>query len=91
MTGAYAADLPSRKGPPLAPIDVRMYQPRLFDLWGQGFGDWGHASGNGNAASFDRSTGGFVLGGDVSTIGFAGANGAWVPPAVTPMIRSASA
>jgi fibronectin-binding autotransporter adhesin len=72
MTGAYAADLPSRKGPPLAPIDVRMYQPRLFDLWGQGFGDWGSAKGNGNAASFDRSTGGFVLGGDVSTTGFAG-------------------
>src|SRR6202023_2441295 len=40
MTGAYAADLPSRKGPPVAPIDMRMYQPRLFDLWGQGFGDW---------------------------------------------------
>ena len=72
MTGAYAADLPTRKGPPVAPIDVRMYQPRLFDLWGQGFGDWGRAKGDGNAASFDRSTGGFVIGGDVSAIGFAG-------------------
>jgi fibronectin-binding autotransporter adhesin len=72
MTGAYAADLPTRKGPPIAPIDVRMYQPRLFDLWGQGFGDWGRAKGDGNAASFDRSTGGFVIGGDVSAIGFAG-------------------
>ena len=40
-TGAYAADLPSRKGPALAPIAVQMYQPRMFDLWGQGFGDWG--------------------------------------------------
>ena len=72
MTGAYAADLPTRKGPPVAPIDVRMYQPRLFDLWGQGFGDWGRAKGDGNAASFDRSTGGFIIGGDVSAIGFAG-------------------
>ncbi|MBV9521052.1 MAG: autotransporter domain-containing protein [Hyphomicrobiales bacterium] len=72
MTAAYAADLPSRKGPPLAPVDVRMYQPRIFDLWGQSFGDWGHGSSNGNATSFGRSTGGFVIGGDVSTIGFAG-------------------
>jgi outer membrane autotransporter protein len=72
MTGAYAADLPTRKGPPVAPIDVRMYQPRLFDLWGQGFGDWGRAKGDGNAASFDRSTGGFIIGGDASAIGFAG-------------------
>ena len=72
MTGAYAADLPTRKGPPVAPIDVRMYQPRLFDLWGQGFGDWGHAKGDGNAAPFDRSLGGFVAGADVSALGFAG-------------------
>jgi outer membrane autotransporter protein len=72
MTGAYAADLPSRKGPPLAPIEARMYQPRMFDLWGQGFGDWGRARGDGNAAAFARSTGGFVLGGDVSASGFAG-------------------
>ncbi|MBV9431807.1 MAG: autotransporter domain-containing protein [Hyphomicrobiales bacterium] len=72
MTAAYASDLPTRKGPPVAPIEVRMYQPRLFDLWGQGFGDWGRGKGNGNAASFDRSTGGFIIGGDVSAIGFAG-------------------
>ncbi|MBV8427826.1 MAG: autotransporter domain-containing protein, partial [Hyphomicrobiales bacterium] len=72
MTAAYASDLPTRKGPPIAPIEVRMYQPRLFDLWGQGFGDWGRGKGDGNAASFDRSTGGFIIGGDVSAIGFAG-------------------
>ncbi|MBV9519579.1 MAG: autotransporter domain-containing protein [Hyphomicrobiales bacterium] len=72
MTGAYAADLPSRKGPALAPVAVRMYQPRLFDLWGQGFGDWGHVSSDGNAAALSRSTGGFVLGGDVSARGFMG-------------------
>jgi len=72
MTAAYASDLPTRKGQPVAPIEVRMYQPRLFDLWGQGFGDWGRGKGDGNAASFDRSIGGFIIGGDVSAIGFAG-------------------
>jgi fibronectin-binding autotransporter adhesin len=39
MTGAYAADLPSGKGPHRAPVAVSLYQPRLFDVWGQGFGD----------------------------------------------------
>ncbi len=74
-TGAYAADLPSRKGPALAPVAVRMYQPRLFDLWGQGFGDWGRVSGDGNAASLSRQTGGFVLGGDVTATNMLG--GTW--------------
>ena len=71
-TGAYAADLPSNKKPGLAPVAVSLYRPRLFDLWGQGFGDWGRVGGNGNAASLSRSTGGFVLGGDVSTMSFMG-------------------
>jgi outer membrane autotransporter protein len=71
-TGAYAADLPSAKKPGLAPVAVSLYRPRLFDLWGQGFGDWGHVGGNGNAASLSRSTGGFVLGGDLSTTSFMG-------------------
>ena len=64
--GAFAADLPSGKGPALAPVTVRLYQPRLFDFWGQGFGDWGRTKSDGNAAALSRSTGGFVLGGDVS-------------------------
>ncbi len=41
MTGAYAADLPSRKGPALIPVAVQMVQPRLFGLWGPGFGNLG--------------------------------------------------
>jgi fibronectin-binding autotransporter adhesin len=45
---------------------VRMFQPHLFGLWGQGFGDWGHNSSNGNAASLSRTTGGFVAGADVT-------------------------
>ncbi|MFI5015570.1 MAG: autotransporter domain-containing protein [Hyphomicrobiales bacterium] len=66
MTGAYAADLPSGKGPALAPVEVRMYQPRMFGAWGQGFGNWGHTASDGNAASLSRSTGGFVLGADAA-------------------------
>ena len=66
MTGAYAADLPSRKGPALAPVEVRMYQPRMFGLWGQGFGDWGRTASDRNAASLSRSTGGFVIGADAT-------------------------
>ena len=64
MTGAYAADLPSRKGPALAPVVVQMVQPRLFGLWGQGFGDWGNTSGDHNAAKLTRDTGGFIIGVD---------------------------
>jgi fibronectin-binding autotransporter adhesin len=71
-TGAYAADLPSRKGPALAPVAVQMYQPRMFDLWGQGFGDWGRVKSDGNAATLSRSTGGFVLGGDISATNLMG-------------------
>jgi len=35
-----------------------------FAVWGQGFGSWGHANGDGNAARLHRSTGGFFLGAD---------------------------
>jgi len=35
-----------------------------FAVWGQGFGSWGHTSGDGNAARLNRSTGGFFVGGD---------------------------
>ncbi|MBV8449451.1 MAG: autotransporter domain-containing protein, partial [Hyphomicrobiales bacterium] len=69
---AYAADLPSHKGPALAPVAVQMYQPRVFDLWGQGFGDWGRTSSKGNAATLARQTGGFVLGGDISATNLMG-------------------
>ncbi|MBV8427260.1 MAG: autotransporter domain-containing protein, partial [Hyphomicrobiales bacterium] len=71
MTGAYAADFPSKK-PGLAPVEVSLYHPRLFDLWGQGFGDWGRAASNGNAATLSRSTGGFVLGGDIAATSLMG-------------------
>jgi outer membrane autotransporter protein len=35
-----------------------------FAMWGQGFGSWGKWNGDGNAAKFDRSTGGFIAGAD---------------------------
>jgi outer membrane autotransporter protein len=63
MTGAYAADLPAHK-PALAPVAVQMVQPRLFGLWGQGFGDWGSTSSDHNAAKLARDTGGFIIGAD---------------------------
>ncbi|MFI4997506.1 MAG: autotransporter domain-containing protein, partial [Hyphomicrobiales bacterium] len=66
MTGAYAADLPSRKGPALAPVDVQMYRPRLYGLWGQGFGDWGRTGSDHNAAKLTRDTGGFIIGADAA-------------------------
>ena len=75
MTGAYAADLPTRKGPQLAPVEVRMYQPHLLGLWGQGFGDWGTTSSDNNAAKLSRDTGGFIIGAD-TTIG-TGWSGVW--------------
>jgi fibronectin-binding autotransporter adhesin len=34
--------------------------------WGQAFGSWGHIGGDGNAATIDRSLGGFILGADAS-------------------------
>lgn len=35
-----------------------------FATWGQAFGSWGRWDGDGNAAGFDRSIGGFFLGAD---------------------------
>jgi len=35
-----------------------------FAVWSQGFGSWGGADSDGNAAAFDRSTGGLLVGAD---------------------------
>ncbi|MBZ9868429.1 autotransporter outer membrane beta-barrel domain-containing protein, partial [Mesorhizobium sp. CA15] len=35
-----------------------------FAVWGQAFGSWGHTGSDGNAAAFDRSTGGLLVGAD---------------------------
>jgi outer membrane autotransporter protein len=60
---AYSADLPGRAAP-AAPVPVRVLDPRVFGLWGQGFGSFGQARSDGNAASLARQTSGFVLGAD---------------------------
>jgi fibronectin-binding autotransporter adhesin len=44
---------------PSVPADV-------FAAWGQAFGSFGHIGGDGNAATVDRSMGGFVLGLDAT-------------------------
>ncbi|HEV7260516.1 MAG TPA: autotransporter domain-containing protein [Bosea sp. (in: a-proteobacteria)] len=38
----------------------------LFAVWGQGYGSWGNADGDGNAAKMTRSTGGVLLGADAA-------------------------
>ncbi|SEE10305.1 outer membrane autotransporter barrel domain-containing protein [Rhizobiales bacterium GAS188] len=74
MTGIYAADLPGRR-PDLAPVELRLFSPRSFGVWGQGFGNFGRTSSDRNAASLERSTGGFILGAD--TIVASGWSGVW--------------
>jgi len=49
------------EGPELAPATSEN-----FAVWGSGFGAWGHFDGDGNAARLDRSTGGFLAGGDAA-------------------------
>ena len=64
LPAAYTADLPGRRAAP-TPVAVRTLDPRVFGLWGQGFGSFGQARTDGNAASLSRQTSGFVLGADV--------------------------
>ncbi|MFE1600043.1 autotransporter domain-containing protein [Methylobacterium sp. ID0610] len=73
LPATYTADLPGRA----KPVPVRVLDPQVFALWGQGFGAFGRTRSDGNAASLDRDTAGFVLGGDVRlengiTLGVAG-------------------
>ena len=41
-------------------------QTQAFAAWGQAFGSFGRIGGDGNAATLDRSVGGFILGADAS-------------------------
>lgn len=63
LPATYTADLPGRAAP-VVPVPVRVLDPRVFGLWGQGFGSFGQARSDGNAASLARQTSGFVLGAD---------------------------
>lgn len=62
LSYGFTADLsPAVKGPlPKPPSAER------FAVWGQGYGSWGRASGDGNAASLSRSTGGLLVGADAA-------------------------
>ncbi|KTS39037.1 autotransporter [Methylobacterium indicum] len=64
LPATYTADLPGRRAP-VAPVPVRVLDPRVFGLWGQGFGSFGQARNDGNAVTLNRDTAGFVLGADV--------------------------
>jgi outer membrane autotransporter protein len=60
---AYAG----RRPRPRHDIDLLKPQPPaaagpVLTAWGQAFGNWGHAAGDGNAASYDRTIGGFLTG-----------------------------
>ncbi|MCJ2081291.1 autotransporter domain-containing protein [Methylobacterium sp. J-090] len=63
LPASYTADLPGRRAAPV-PVPVRVLDPRVFGVWGQGFGSFGQARTDGNAASLSRQTSGFVLGAD---------------------------
>ncbi|MBF9233264.1 autotransporter domain-containing protein [Microvirga alba] len=72
----FAADRPWMGAYPVAVV-VPVVDPNRFDIWGEGFGSWSRTRGNGNAATLEESTGGFVLGADATLnqkyrIGFAG-------------------
>lgn len=63
LPATYTADLPGRAAP-VTPVPVRVLDPRVFGVWGQGFGSFGEARSDGNAARLSRQTSGFVLGAD---------------------------
>ncbi|KQO61702.1 autotransporter [Methylobacterium sp. Leaf88] len=64
LPATYTADLPGRAAP-VVPVPMRVLDPQVFGLWGQGFGSFGQVRGDGNAASLARQTSGFVLGADL--------------------------
>ncbi len=64
LPAAYTADLPGRAAPVVA-MPARILDPTVFGLWGQGFGSFGEARSDGNAAGFSRRISGFALGADI--------------------------
>ncbi len=79
LPAAFSADLPGR-APVLGAVPARLVEPEGFAFWGQGFGAFGSAGGNGNAARLDQQTSGFVLGADTASA----PRGAWAWPVATP-------
>ena len=64
LPAAYTADLPGKRLAPV-PVPVAVLDPRVFGLWGQGFGSFGNVRSDGNAAGLNRQTSGFVIGADL--------------------------
>ncbi|GLS45184.1 autotransporter domain-containing protein [Methylobacterium brachythecii] len=64
LPATYTADLPGRRVAPTM-VPARVLDPRVFGVWAQGFGGFGHADTDGNAAGVNSSTAGFVAGADV--------------------------
>lgn len=61
-----ASDLPGGKSRPVAmemPAEIRAAS--RYSVWGEALGARGRTDGNANTAKLDRSTGGFIIGGDV--------------------------
>ena len=63
LPATYTADLPGRAAA-IAPVPIRVLDPQVFGVWGQGFGTFGEVRSDGNVASLSRQTSGFVLGAD---------------------------
>ena len=68
LPASYSADLPGQRIAP-TPVPTIVLDPRVFALWGQGFGSFGSTSGNGTAASLKRDLGGFIAGADATLDG----------------------
>ncbi len=61
---SYAADAPGARQAVAVP--VQSIDPRVFAVWGQGFGAFGRTDGDAGTAALKRSTGGFILGADAT-------------------------
>jgi len=87
---AYTADAPGRAASAV-PVPVR-FAPAPYLLWGQGLGSWGETQTDGNAATVDRSSAGFVLGAEVPVAGTwrLGVAGGYVRTSVEEEARASS-
>ncbi|POR42987.1 autotransporter domain-containing protein [Methylobacterium sp. V23] len=64
LPAAYSSDLPGRPSA-VASVPMRTLDPQVFALWGQAFGSFGTADGNGNAFDLNRQIAGFATGADL--------------------------
>ena len=67
VPAAFAADRPGA-APQADAMPYPTLDPRRFALWGQGFGAWGSAGSTGQAAGFDTTTGGFIVGAETAPV-----------------------